>query len=107
MAQELNDSNIKEIIATGKPVMVDFWATWCGPCRAMSPVIDQVAEEYAGRVEIGKYNCDEENDFASDNRVMSLPTLLFFKNGEPAPIRLAGAQSIDRLREALDKLLAL
>lgn len=107
MAQEFTDKNIHDIIAIGKPVMVDFWATWCGPCRAMGPVIDQLAEEYAGRVEIGKYNCDDENDFATENRVMSLPTLLFFKNGEATKIRLAGAQSADKLRQKLDELLAL
>ena len=104
---EFTDENIKEIIATGKPVMVDFWATWCGPCRAMAPIVDELAGEYEDRVVIGKYNCDDNADFASDNRVMALPTMLFFKNGEKTPLRLTGAQSADTRRAKLDELLAL
>lgn len=107
MAQTFTDRNIEEIIASGKPVIVDFWATWCGPCKAMSPLIDRLAEEYAGRIEIGKYNCDEENDFASENRVMSLPTFLFFKNGKKTEIRLAGSQPYENLVARADELLAL
>lgn len=104
---EFTDSNIKEIIAEGKPVMVDFWATWCGPCRAMAPTIDELAKEYEGRVVIGKYNCDDETDFATECGIRSLPTLLFFKNGEKTSIRLTGGQKIEALRKALDELLAL
>lgn len=107
MAQTFTDSNIEEIIATGKAVIVDFWATWCGPCKAMSPAIDRLAEEYEGKIEVGKYNCDEENDFASTNRVMSLPTILFFKNGKKTDIRLAGSQSYDTLAEKAEALLKL
>lgn len=107
MAQTFTDANINDIIATGAPVIVDFWATWCGPCKAMSPMIDKLAEEYAGKIEIGKYNCDDENDFASDNRVMSLPTFLFFKNGKKTDIRLAGSQSYEKLVEKAEELLAL
>lgn len=107
MAQNFTDKNIAEIIATGKPVVVDFWATWCGPCRAMAPVIDALAEEYAGQVEIGKYNCDDETEFASDNRVMALPTILFFKNGKKTDIRLTGSQTAETLRAKIVELLAL
>lgn len=107
MAQELTDANIKEIIATGQPVIVDFWATWCGPCRAMAPMVDELAKEYEGKVLIGKYNCDDESDFASANRVMSLPTFLFFKNGERTKIRLAGSQTRENLVAKIDELLAL
>lgn len=107
MAQVFTDANINEIIATGRPVIVDFWATWCGPCKAMSPLIEQLAEEFAGKIEIGKYNCDEENDFASDNRVMSLPTFLFFKDGKKTDIRLAGSQSYETLVEKANALLVL
>lgn len=104
---EFTDDNIKGIIATGKPVVVDFWATWCGPCRAMAPIIDQLADEYADRVTIGKYNLDNENDFAVECGVRSLPTILFFKNGERTSIRLVGGQKAEAIRKALDELLAL
>ena len=107
MAQTFTDAKINEIIASGKPVIVDFWATWCGPCKAMSPLVDQLAQEFDGRIEIGKYNCDEESDFASDNRVMSLPTFLFFKDGKKTDIRLAGSQNYDTLVEKANALLAL
>lgn len=107
MAQTFTDANINEIIASGKPVVVDFWATWCGPCKAMGPLVDELAEEYAGRVEIGKYNCDDESDFAGENRVMALPTLLFFKNGERTSIRLAGSQTKETLKAKIEELLAL
>lgn len=107
MAQTFTDANISEIIASGRPVIVDFWATWCGPCKAMGPLVEKLAEQYAGKIEIGKYNCDDENDFASENRVMSLPTFLFFKDGKKTDIRLAGSQSYETLVEKAEALLAL
>lgn len=64
MAQEFTDENVHDIIASGQPVVVDFWATWCGPCVAMAPVIDRIAQDYEGRVLVGKYNMDEQNDLA-------------------------------------------
>ena len=107
MAQTFSDSNVEEIIATGQPVVIDFWATWCGPCMAMAPVIDELATEYEGRVVIGKYNVDEESDFSTQNRIMSLPTLLFFKNGEKTALRLAGSQTRETLKAKIEELLAL
>lgn len=101
------DSNIQEIIASGKPVVVDCWATWCGPCKAMAPTIDALAEEYADRVVIGKYNVEEESELVDEYRVTSLPTILFFKDGKKAPIRLAGSQSRESLVKKIDELLAL
>lgn len=106
MAFTFTDENVKETIAGGMPVVVDFWATWCGPCMGMAPVIDRLAEEYEGRVIIGKYNVDEESDFSTENRIMSLPTILFFKNGQKSNLRLAGSQSEAKLRETIEKLLA-
>lgn len=107
MAFKFTDENVKETIASGKPVVIDFWATWCGPCMNMAPVIDKLAAEYEDRAVIGKYNVEEETDFAGENRIMSLPTLLFFKNGVKTDIRLAGSQSEAKLREAIEKLLSL
>ena len=103
----ITDKNAREIIESGKPVVIDCWATWCGPCKAMSPLIDQLAEEYEGKVVIGKYNVDEEGDLATEYRVMSLPTILFFKNGEKPSIRLAGSQTRETLVAKIEELLAL
>ena len=107
MAFTFTDENVNEIIASGKPVMIDFWATWCGPCVGMSPAIDAVAEEFEGKVVVGKYNIDEQNDLAMKYRIMSIPTLLFFKDGKKVDIRLVGGQTIETLREKLNELLAL
>lgn len=103
----ITDENAHEIINSGKPVVIDCWATWCGPCKAMAPLIDQLSEEYEGRVVIGKYNVDEEGDLATECRVMSLPTILFFKNGEKTAIRLAGSQTRETLVAKIEELLAL
>lgn len=107
MAKNFTDENVKDIIATGKPVVIDFWATWCGPCVAMSPIIDELATEYEGQVIIGKYNVDEEGDLSSQYRIMSIPTILFFKNGEKTSIRLAGSQPRATVEAKIKELLAL
>ena len=107
MALTITDANAKELIASGKPVIIDFWATWCGPCVAMSPIIDELATEYEGQVIIGKYNVDEEGDLSSQYRIMSIPTILFFKNGEKTSIRLAGSQPRATVEAKITQLLAL
>ena len=107
MAFIFTDENAEEIINSGKPVMIDFWATWCGPCMSMAPVIDELAQEYEGKVVIGKYNVEEESDLSSQYRITSLPTILFFKDGKKADLRLAGSQSKASLKEAIEKLLAM
>ena len=107
MALTLTDANVGEIIESGKPVVIDFWATWCGPCKAMAPAVDAMAEEYEGRVVIGKYNIDEESDLAMKYRVMAIPTFLFFKDGKKTDIRLAGLQSKEVLKAKIEELLAL
>lgn len=107
MAFKFTDDNVAEVIESGKPVVIDFWATWCGPCVGMAPTIDALAEEYADKVVIGKYNVDEEGEFASANRVMSLPTILFYKDGKKTAIRLVGSQSKDTLTAKIEELLAL
>jgi len=104
MAITINDENYKEVLAAGKPVVVDCWASWCGPCKAMSPIIDELATEFDGRVTIAKYNCDEDNDLATDYGVMSLPTLLFFKDGQLID-RHAGSIARDALTARINALL--
>lgn len=73
-----------EVLGADKPVLVDFWAAWCGPCRMVAPVIDELADEYAGKIIIGKLNVDEHPAIAGKYSVMSIPTLAIFKNGEIA-----------------------
>ena len=76
------DQNVHDIIASGKPVVIDFWATWCGPCIKLGPIVEELAEKYAGQVEIGKLNIDDNDEIATENRVRNIPTVLFFKDGE-------------------------
>lgn len=108
MALTFTDENVNEYIQSGQPVVIDFWATWCGPCVGMSPTIDKLAQEYEGKVAVGKYNIDEESDLSGKYRIMSIPTILFFKNGEmKRDLRLAGSQRFETLKDQVDKLLAL
>lgn len=107
MAFEFTDSNVEEIIESGKPVVIDFWATWCGPCVGMAPTIEELAEEYKDRVVVGKYNVDDEGDFSGEHRIMALPTILFFKDGKKTAIRCVGAQSKESLKAKIEELLAL
>ncbi len=105
MAKIVNEANFAEILAGGKPVMIDFWATWCGPCRALAPTIDEIATEYEGRVEVAKCNVDDAGDLAARFGIRSIPTLLFFKGGDQPVDRLVGAVPKSTITEKLDNLL--
>ncbi len=107
MAYQFTDTNVKEAIESGHALVIDFWATWCGPCMKLSPVIDELSEKYADKVVIGKYNVEDETEFATENRIMSIPTILFFKNGEQIrDLRLAGATR-EQIEKNIEKLIAL
>ena len=105
MAQALTDSNFDEVVGgAAQPVVVDFWAPWCGPCRMLSPVVDALAEKYAGRVNVVKCNVDESTDVPVKFGIRNIPTLLFFKNGELVD-RLVGAVPQAEIEKKLDSLL--
>ncbi len=76
------DSFKKEVLESEIPVLVDFWATWCGPCRMLAPIIEEIAKEYEGKIKVGKVNVDEENELAASYQIASIPTLILFKNGK-------------------------
>lgn len=82
MALKITDENGKTLIESGKPVVIDFWAEWCGPCRQIAPVVDELAAQYEGRVTIGKYNVDDDSEISSTYGIRNIPTLLFFKDGK-------------------------
>lgn len=78
---EFNDQTAREAIESGKPVVIDFWATWCGPCIKLGPVVEELAEKYGDKATFGKVNIDDNDEVASENRVRNIPTVLFFKDG--------------------------
>lgn len=104
MATEVNDTNFEsEVIDSDVPVLVDFWAPWCGPCRALAPVIDELAGEYEGKAKIVKLNTDENPNKSLEFRINSIPTMIIFKDKKPVEI-LVGSLSKEKIKEAIDKL---
>lgn len=100
------DGNFKqEALDNSMPVVVDFWAPWCGPCRIVSPTIEELAKDYEGKVVVGKMNVDENPQVSGEYGVMSIPTVMIFKNGQPVKA-IVGAQGKDSYKRAIDEVVA-
>ena len=93
-----------EVLESKMPAVVDFWAPWCGPCRIVDPTIDELAKEYEGKVKVGKVNVDENNQTAGMFGVMSIPSIIFFKNGKPVKTMI-GAQSKENYKKTIEEVL--
>ncbi|MDR1584897.1 MAG: thioredoxin [Prevotellaceae bacterium] len=104
MALEFTDASVKELIESGKPVVVDFWAEWCGPCRMLGPIIEELAKDYDGKVTIGKLNVDDNDETPEIYGVRNIPTLLFFKDGKLVDKQVGVAQK-SALASKVDALL--
>lgn len=105
MALKLDDSNFQsEVIDSDVPVLVDFWAEWCGPCKMIGPIIDQIASETGGTAKVGKVNVDDARDLAVKYNVRSIPLLLFFKNGEVKDQIVGAAVTKEQLKAKLAAL---
>ena len=100
--EQITPENFDSIVNGSLPVLVDFWAPWCGPCRSLSPIVDEVADELAGKITVAKCNVDDNQDLAMKFGVMSIPTLVVFKNGEEID-RSVGALPKARLQALLEK----
>ena len=104
MAYIFNDGNAKEQIATGKPGVIDFWAEWCVPCKRIAPIVEELAQEYEGKVLIGKYDVDSGDDLTGEYSIRNIPTILFFKDGKLVE-RYVGSATKDKLKEKIEALL--
>ena len=104
MALTINNENYEALLADAKPLVIDFWAEWCGPCRMVSPIIEELAEEYADRVNIGKCDVDSCDDITSAYRVRNIPTIVFLKGGQQVD-KHVGAISKADLKAKIDALL--
>ncbi len=101
---DLNSENFQtEVMQSDLPVLVDFWAPWCGPCKMMAPVIDEVAKALEGKVKVGKVNVDEAQDLAQQHNILSIPTFIVFKGGQVVD-QFSGAMTKEALQERLEKL---
>jgi thioredoxin 1 len=104
---EIGDANFaEEVLKSDKPVVVDFWAAWCGPCRMMAPVLEEVARELDGKVKITKVNVDKNRISAGNYKVMSIPTLMFFKNGDRVDT-MVGFVAKEQLKKKIEDIFAL
>ncbi|MDD4860202.1 MAG: thioredoxin [Dehalococcoidales bacterium] len=102
----VDESNFEQVVLKSKtPVLVDFWATWCGPCKMVAPIVDELSEEYAGKMVFGKVDVDQNPTVAGKYGVMSIPTLLIFKDGKPVN-NLVGFRPKAQLKKSLDAALA-
>ena len=99
---ELTDANFQNEVEDGAPLLVDFWAAWCGPCRMVGPVLDELADEYDGKVRIGKLNVDDHQQMAAQYQVSSIPTFLLFKDGQLAD-RMMGAMPKSAFENFIEK----
>ena len=101
----INEQNFEaEVISSKLPVLIDFWAPWCGPCKMISPVVDELAKEYAGKLKVGKVNTDENLNLASKFQITSIPCILIFKGGKPVE-RIIGFRQKKDLKKSIDTVL--
>ena len=104
MAILITDSSFDELLGSGLPLVVDFWAEWCGPCKMIAPVVEELSGEYSGKVNIGKIDVDENNEISSRFGIRNIPTILFFKNGQLVD-KQVGATQKSALVQKIEALL--